>query len=305
MLLRKIPQIDDQQNSTNEMLRILRASIAKRVSQRSLGSSDSVAILFSGGVDSTLIAGLCPTVLESGTRVDLINVAFETNHPEDRFFVPDRISCLKAYSELKRIYSSTPFRLILVNVSREEYRQHRSDIAKLMLPNNTQMDLSIATALWFASRCLGFDDEGRLVTSDSKTLLVGMGADELFGGYGRHRSAWERGGVPSLIEELQKDIDRIPYRNLGRDDRCIADNGREARFPFLDEDFMAFVLSMDIHQKMNFSLPRGEGDKIILRSILRDLGFSKDVYALPKRAIQFGAKTAKIDGKCQGTDRVD
>jgi len=33
-------------------------------------------------------------------------------------------------------------------------------------------------------------------------LLSGLGADELLGGYSRHRRAWERGGAAALTEEV-------------------------------------------------------------------------------------------------------
>ena len=38
-------------------------------------------------------------------------------------------------------------------------------------------------------------------------------------GYARHRGAYQRGGIECLLDELQLDLDRLPTRNLSRDDR--------------------------------------------------------------------------------------
>ncbi len=62
--------------------------------------------------------------------------------------------------------------------------------------------------------------------SAARVVLLGHGADELCGGYGRHRTAFRNRSWPGLAEELQLDMSRLWLRNLGRDDRLVADHGR-------------------------------------------------------------------------------
>lgn len=81
-----------------------------------------------------------------------------------------------------------------------------------------------------------------------KALLVGIGADEQLAGYGRHRTVFQRGGSEALESELNMDLTRLWQRNLGRDDRCIADHGREAWFPYLDEQFVSFIQSLPLEK---------------------------------------------------------
>ena len=74
-----------------------------------------------------------------------------------------------------------------------------------------------------------------------QVLLVGMGADEQFAGYARHRTSYQlvellgqhslhcnnkvdsflhrRAGWEGVVHEVSKDLNRISSRNLGRDDR--------------------------------------------------------------------------------------
>jgi hypothetical protein len=100
--------------------------------------------------------------------------------------------------------------------------------------------------------------------STCKALLVGLGADEQLAGYGRHRTTFLQGGYEALCDEMNKDLSRLWQRNLGRlvtavfihvsvrdkllirDDRCVADHGREAWFPYLDEEFVEYIQSIPL-----------------------------------------------------------
>ena len=67
-------------------------------------------------------------------------------------------------------------------------------------------DQSLALALYFASRGKGQvrrepDLEPVSYVSEARVLLNGLGSDELLGGYGRHRSAYNSGGWQAVISE--------------------------------------------------------------------------------------------------------
>lgn len=77
-----------------------------------------------------------------------------------------------------------------------------------------------------------------------QVLLLGSGADELFGGYTRHRNAFKRQNWSGLQKELFLDWKRISFRNLARDDRVISDHGRYPRAPYLEENIVDYVLNL-------------------------------------------------------------
>lgn len=164
-------------------------------------------------------------------------------------------------------------------------RAHRAKTASEPAATNSEAQVTTASNV---------DDlnASQQYTSTARVLLVGIGADEQLGGYGRHRTAFVNGGAQGLRDELAMDMRRIWKRNLGRDDRCISSHGKEARFPFLDERVVQFVSSLPTECLCDFSLERGEGDKLVLRLAARQLGL-RNCTGLAKRAIQFGTRIAK------------
>ena len=127
--------------------------------------------------------------------------------------------------------------------------------------------------------------------SQARILLLGMGADEQMAGYGRHRTTFRKAGWSGLREELKRERSRLWLRNLGRDDRVVSDWGREARFPFLDEQVMHILSEFALPLVCDLTKELGAGDKLVLRTVARNLGLVH-CAALQKRAIQFGTRIA-------------
>ena len=138
-----------------------------------------------------------------------------------------------------------------------------------------------------------FSSLKKRIISKAKVILIGIGADEQMAGYGRHRTTYNKGGYDALRKELVMEKNRLWTRNLGRDDRCVSFHGKEARFPFLDEDVVDFLNELDVEQFCDMTRPPGEGDKLILRLIAKKIGVTQ-CSGLVKRAIQFGSRIAKV-----------
>jgi asparagine synthetase B (glutamine-hydrolysing) len=114
-----------------------------------------VGILFSGGVDSLLIAAITNRLLDSQTTIDLINVAFDRDG-NDYHRVPDRITGINAYQALIDATPSRHYRFIEVNVDRSELQNCRqTSIRRLLSPTITVLDDSIGCVLWFGARGAG------------------------------------------------------------------------------------------------------------------------------------------------------
>ncbi|KAI1425495.1 asparagine synthase-domain-containing protein [Xylaria sp. FL1777] len=290
-----------------------------------------IAILFSGGLDCTVLARLAHELVPTGQGLDLINVAFENprqvaleaKQPHLRASdtyegCPDRATGRKAFAELQTSCPGRYWRFIAVNVPFEEAMKHKAKVLSLIYPHDTEMDLSIAFALYFAARGTGdcyvnqieWQSSPPVTSTSARVLLSGLGADELFGGYSRHEAAFKRSGYSGLIDELQLDVSRIGQRNLGRDDRIMAHWGREVRFPYLDEDFVKHAISSPVWEKCDFE---NVFHPAVIDPAKRILRLLADQLDLPitarqkKKAIQFGSRTAKIEsatGRLRGTAQV-
>lgn len=120
-----------------------------------------IGILFSGGIDCTILAVLTDKLLDPTQPIDLINVSFEkinrgkSKVPTD-YKTPDRLSACQSLQELKRMSPHRKWNLIEVNVTRDELEEAlRSRIPHLVYPLNTVLDESLGCVLWFGAQGRG------------------------------------------------------------------------------------------------------------------------------------------------------
>ncbi|CAH8499786.1 unnamed protein product [Dicrocoelium dendriticum] len=170
------------------------------------------AVLFSGGIDSTILAVLCHRHVPRDQPIDLINVAFEQSgshklgsqgkpvlQPASK--APDRRTAWQSFHELCRVAPTRRWKLVLADVSSAELHSVRTNyIKELLLPGRlTVLDDSLGLAMWFAARGRGRCCEApksdlevteNLYTSPAKTVFVGTGVDEQLAGYTRHRAIY-------------------------------------------------------------------------------------------------------------------
>ncbi|KAK2461753.1 hypothetical protein APHAL10511_006216 [Amanita phalloides] len=275
-----------------------------------------VAILFSGGIDSAVIAYFAHKHVPPHEPIDLLNVAFDNPWKKRvrleatlcaadvSYLVPDRVTGLQELEELRRVCPGRQWNFVEINIPYQESQTARPLIESIMYPSHTVMDLSLALALYFASRGIGqvrdaSASDPKPYTSLARVLLNGLGADELLGGYSRHRTAYGTGGWQAVIDELQLDLNRIPTRNLGRDDRIISSHGKETRHPFLSLSVVNFLAGLPVHHKMDPRLELGIGDKMLLRLASEKIGLV-EASRRKKRAMQFGSRSARMEGQRRG-----
>jgi asparagine synthase (glutamine-hydrolysing) len=230
------------------------------ISKRTRGI-DKIGIIYSGGVDSTLIAKMASEYSE------VILYTVGTEESEDIKYA-ERAAKDMGLKFRKKIISSGEYEKYLLNVA---YAIDEIDLMKL----------AVGIPIYVASE---------LAREDGiKVVLSGQGADELFGGYNRYQKILIEKGKEELKKSLYNDVMNIYKVNLERDDHCTMANGVELRVPFLDKDVVEVGLSLPIEYKLDNERFR----KKILRDIASNYIPGYIAYR-PKKAAQYGSGSEKM-----------
>lgn len=268
------PQQITMKAAASKLEALLRHSIMQRVS-----SLREVAVAFSGGLDSSIVAMLAR---ESGLNTQLIHVSLEnqkeTEHAEttaEILKLPIHIRILKE----EDVEEVLPKALPLI----EEFD-----------PVKTSIGLPI---YWVAEQAaqMGF-----------KVLLAGQGADELFGGYKRYVDCYFLYGEEEVRKRIFQDVVTICETNLERDFKICNFHNVELRLPFATFETAKFALSLPV--KLKIDLRQAEPRKLVLRRVAKNIGLPECVVEKSKKAVQYSTgvdKAIKRLARGQGTSVRD
>lgn len=94
--------------------------------------------------------------------------------------------------------------MILVDKDLSQVESFEKELYRRIYPQTTHLDFNIAAVLGFASRAEGrlHPTKDEVVRSAARIVLDGLGADEVFCGYRRYRTAYLRGGLPEMKDEM-------------------------------------------------------------------------------------------------------
>lgn len=182
-IFQKLLAENDIEMYCHELIEVLKRSVRDRISatpaicRKCLNAGDlsesrqcshaKVGILFSGGIDCTILACLADQLIDTHLPIDLINVSFEKivrgkiNKPVViDYNTPDRLSALASLDELKQLNPQREWNLIEVNVTRDELNDMlRTRICHLVYPLISVLDESLGAVLWFGSNANGLLNE--------------------------------------------------------------------------------------------------------------------------------------------------
>ena len=236
------------------------ASLLEESVRRRVQGQERVAVSFSGGLDSSLLA----LIAAKHTEVVLCS-AFAPGARDER--QSDRAASLLGL----RLETALLDEKTLAKVSRE---------AELPPGEATLMD----KALWCIYSTTSKLAEGR----KARMMLLGQLADELFGGYMKYALKAKEEGAEAAERMMGEDVRGCADRGFLRDEAACAASC-EVRFPYADAGIASFASGLPLDYKI-----RGGERKAILRQAALELGLPEELAAAPKKAAQFSSGAAKL-----------
>ncbi|MFN3384130.1 MAG: asparagine synthase C-terminal domain-containing protein [Archaeoglobaceae archaeon] len=215
----------------------------------------NACIAFSGGVDSAFLASI----------YDLPLVAV-TASEEDRELL------LEASKKVSRDIE-------ILKVDEKEVLDILGKVSEI-IEDQSLLQLSIAIPLHFVfefARELGFSE-----------LVLGQGADELFGGYKRY----EKLGKEELEKRLTRDLEEIGNKNLVRDAKLSYASEIKLVLPYLSWDVIRVAMSLPVDLKVA-ELDGRRVRKYFLRRLAEKF-LPEEIAWREKKAIQYSTGIAKI-----------
>ncbi|AXV36778.1 MAG: asparagine synthase (glutamine-hydrolyzing) [Methanobacterium sp. BRmetb2] len=247
----------------NTVKYILKENLIESVKKRIRGV-DEVGIIFSGGVDSTLLAKIA---VDIGIKPCLYSVGHE-----------DSIDLKFSKKAAKLLDLPLDYQFI-----DEEVVEKNLPYVLDAIEEFNVMKIGVGMTAYLASKMAH--------ANGLKVMLSGQGADELFGGYHRYLSYYHEKGEKAQ-NDLLGDVLNLYHVNLQRDDAACMANSVELRVPYLDKDIIN--IAMDIPMKYKIKDENDKLRKCILRQVAAEVGVPPLIVNRPKKAAQYGSGIHKI-----------
>lgn len=220
------------------------------------------AILFSGGLDSALLAWYCLTL---GCKPLAVSVGLKGSHD------------LAASERAAKLIGVEH---VAVELSEEETLHSSERLADTLLLQGT-MDKALSVVFYEGSRCA--------VSLGRRQVVSGQGADELFGGYMKYVRLINSVSPVAAEVEMKRDLDMLWLKGLPRDYASSALAGALLTVPYLDER----VVNKAYNIPLEFKILRGVR-KMILREVARIAGLPEELVAREKKAAQYGSGVERL-----------
>jgi len=247
-------------NVLEELKKLFEDAVRVRVPEKKFG------LLFSGGIDSVLVAKILKDIRKDFT-------CYTAAASED---APDLVSA-------KEVAKMLGLKLKYKVVTKEDTEAYLRKIVPLIEDNNVTK-VGVALPLYIASELAREDG--------NKVIFSGAGADELFGGYHRYKTTND---LKKLNSDCYSDVLKIYERNTYRDDVITMNNNLELRVPYLDKNLVAFALRIAPSLKIKDTV-----EKYILRELAVKMGIPEKLALRKKKAAQYGSGFDKMIEKLAG-----
>lgn len=242
----------------SEALRTYEVSMIRSVKKRIKGHQ-KIGIIFSGGVDSALVAKLAHDL---GADV----TCYTAGLPDS----DDVVAARKAASEMG-------LRLKVNELSEAKILEYLPEIIEAIEDwNQLQVEVSLPV---FASVKEAKKERMRV-------LLTGQGADELFAGYDWYPQVLSEEGEEGLEDSLWNDIKNLYKETLEREDKITMHNSVELRVPFLDPEVIDAAMSASVSLKTKKT---DDMRKHLHRKLAEEVGVPHNLAWRKKDAAQYGS----------------
>ncbi len=230
--------------------------------QRRVQGLKEVAVAFSGGLDSSLVAFLAS---KCGVKVNLLHVSLENQDETE-----EAIEAAEALN--------LPLQVDLFKDSDVEKTLPKV-VELIEEPDPIKAGIGVPF-FWVAEKT---------VEAGFKVLLAGQGADELFGGYQRYVNECCKEGGETARKTMFNDVVRIHESNLERDMKITSFHDVELRVPFGSFDLAEFAISLPVELKIERKVDTLR--KLVLRKAALNAGLPAKIVDKPKKAVQYSTGT--------------